>query len=119
MSFQITFQIYHATFRFGTKARFPAKASECREAKLAVRQVLPLNCHAITLTLGAILKEWKRALSCGGEAAWEASEERIWVRLSASQQLRRVNIFTARHSDVSHVPLGAFSGQCRSAEVPP
>ena len=39
--------------------------------KIAARQFLPLNCRAITLSAGAILKEEKNVLSCGGEAIWE------------------------------------------------
>ena len=45
----------------------------------ASRQKLPRDnfCRsigrAVTLTAGAILKEEKKALSCAGEAIWEAS----------------------------------------------
>ena len=41
----------------------------------------------IALTAGAILKEEEKALSCGGEAIWEAFKEAIWVRVIASQKL--------------------------------
>ena len=44
----------------------------CREAKIAARQFLPLNCRATTLTTGAILEKKKNVLYCGGEAIWEA-----------------------------------------------
>ena len=39
--------------------RGPREASQCREAKIAARQFLPLSCRAITLTAGAILKDEK------------------------------------------------------------
>ena len=39
--------------------RGPGEASQCREAKIAARQVLPLSFRAIALTVGAILKEEK------------------------------------------------------------
>ena len=42
------------------------RGKNCRET------ILPLNCRAITLTTGAILKEEKNVLYCGGEAIWEA-----------------------------------------------
>ena len=76
---------------------------------------MPLNCRAITLTTGVILKEEKKALSCGGEANWEAFLETILVRVIASQKLSRdstargESIFAARHQDASQGPLGMSS----------
>ena len=49
----------------GKEPRGPREASWCREAKIAARQFLPLNCRAITLTTGAILKEEKMSSSVG------------------------------------------------------
>ena len=45
--------------------RKPGEASWCRDAKIAARQFLPLNCRAITLTTGAILKEEKMSSTVG------------------------------------------------------
>ena len=45
--------------------RGPGEASWCHEAKIAARQFLPLNCRAITLTTGAILKEEKMSSIVG------------------------------------------------------
>ena len=36
--------------------RGPGERSTCREAKIAARQFLPLNCRAITLTAGGIFR---------------------------------------------------------------
>ena len=51
--------------------RGPGEASRCRKAKIAARRVLPLNCRAITLTAGALLKEEKKP-SLVGERHLEA-----------------------------------------------
>ena len=51
--------------------RGPREASWCREAKIAARQFLPLNCRAITLSRGGNFERGKNVLYCGGEAIWE------------------------------------------------
>ena len=56
--------------------------------KNCARQFLPLSCCAITLTVGAILKEEMTSL-LGGEAIWEAFFETIRVRVIPSQKLPR------------------------------
>ena len=42
------------------------RGKNCRET------IFPLNCRAISLTTGAILKEEKCPQKCGKEAIWEA-----------------------------------------------
>ena len=45
--------------------RGPGEASWCREANIAARQFLPLNCHAITLTAGGTFERRKKPLLWG------------------------------------------------------
>ena len=52
--------------------RGPREGSQCREAKIAGRQFLPLSCRPMTLTVGVILKEEVKPSLMGGEAIWEA-----------------------------------------------
>ena len=66
-----------------------APESECREAKIAVEQLLLLSCRAITLTAGAILKE--ENLSCGGSRGSFGGMLRDNLRVIASQNLLRDN----------------------------
>ena len=51
--------------KLGNGPTGPGEASKCREAEIAARPVLPLNCCAITLTVGVMLKEEKKT-SCVG-----------------------------------------------------
>ena len=62
---------------------------------------MSLNCHAVALAAGVILKEEKKALSCGGETVWEAFEE---TRVIASQKMSRDSgetVIAPRRQDVS------------------
>ena len=45
---------------WGVVPKGPREAYKCREAKIAARHFLPLNCRALTLTAGAILKKEKK-----------------------------------------------------------
>ena len=45
--------------------RGPGEASSCREANIAARQLLPLNCLAVTLPTEAILKEERMSSRVG------------------------------------------------------
>ena len=104
------FQTENENFVRGGMPRGPGEASWCREAKIAARQFLLLDCRAITLTVGAILKRRKNSF------LWEGGNLRgilrgIWVRVIASQKSPRdsgESIFAARHQDASQGPLGGF-----------
>ena len=73
---------------------------------------MSLNCLAITLTAGVILKEEKKSLSCGGETVWEAFlGDDLVARVIASQNCLETifeTIFALGHQDVSQGPLGFF-----------
>ena len=89
----------------------PGEASKCRDANIAARQFLPLNCRAITLTTGAILKEekmsskmWGRG-NLGGILRDNLCEGRTWESKIAARQWG-VTFCPARHQDASQGPLG-------------
>ena len=79
------------------------RGKNCRETIFAAQ--LPRNYpHR-----GGNFERGKKALSCGGEAIWEAFKETIWVRVIAGQKLPRdsgESIFAARHQDASQGPRG-------------
>ena len=92
------------TVFFSNPPTGPGEASRCREAKIAARLSLPLNCRAITLIAGAILNEEKKPSLVGGRQFGDCESK--LPRDSGK------SIFAARHQDVSQGPLGCFSKLC-------
>ena len=79
----------------------------CRETSL------PLNCGAITLTAGVLLKQAKMSSLVGERQFRRHFERQFGVRVIASQKLPRdsgESICAARHQDVSHEALWAQRG---------
>ena len=67
----------------GPERHLNAASKNCRETILAAQ--LNYNCpHR-----GGNFERGRKALSCGGEAIWEAFKETVWVRVVASQNLPR------------------------------
>ena len=56
--------------------------------KIAARQFLPLNCRAITLTTGALLKEEKMSSLVGRGNLGGILRDNLVARVSESQKLR-------------------------------
>ena len=52
--------------------RGPGEASKCREARNCFETVFAAQLPRNYVTAGAMLKQVKKVLSCGGEAIWEA-----------------------------------------------
>ena len=77
--------------------------------KIAARQFLSLNCLAITLTAGVVLKEEKTPLLWARDSLGGVLGDNLGERVIASQKLSRDSretSFAVRHQDVSQRPLG-------------
>ena len=88
--------------------------SQCREAKIAARRSLPLNCRDYPHR-GGNFERGSKAFSYGEDAIWEAFQETIWARVTASQKMPRgdvESIFAVRHQDLSQ---GADLSPCNFA----
>ena len=94
------------------------EASKCREAKIAARKCLPLNCRTSTLTAAAILKEEKKPALVGRGNLGGVLRDNLGEGTLASQKLPGDSIFAARHQDVSQGPQGGTPAG-RPLFVPP